>query len=459
MSVVAALFSGISGIVANGSALAVAGDNISNMSTPGFKSSVAVFESALSQRIGNAEIGLGGRLAGTTANFSQGGFQNSTRATDLAIQGSGFFIVDSEAGTRFYTRAGIFERNSDGNLVTSAGKLLLQGYSIDDTGATSGTLDSVNLANVTSSPEATSEIKLSLNLDAGSEILAGSLDGSSFSAAEASSNFNVTTTVYDSLGNARTVVTYFRHTASNEWTYHVLTSLDNLSNGNDTSVNGDGTGILTAGTITYNSDGSLNTAASSVALHTLHSAAGVATSVEPGEQINPASASPQNLIQWADGATAETIMTIDFGQVAGTDAVSTQYSSASIGRKVEQDGRSVGDLQSIAVTSDGKIAGVFSNGITRDIFKLPLASFANEEGLSRAGSNLYSESTDSGLAQLGDAQTAGRGEVRSFSIEQSNTDLAAEFVKVITFQRAFQASSRTVSTAAELLQDLVNIGR
>lgn len=449
MSVVAALFSGISGISSNGAALAVAGDNIANMSTPAFKSSVAVFESALTQRLGNAEIGLGGRLAGTTANFTQGGFANTTRPTDLAIQGSGFFIVESEGGERFYTRAGIFEKNGTGELVTSAGGLLLQGYAVDSDGGVSGTLSTINLSNIAFEPSATTSVSMSLNLDSSTAIRGDAFNGTSFPNAETTSDFSVTTNAFDSLGNSRTIITYFRKSAANTWTYHALTDGSNLS----TSVSG--SVIVGEGTMSFNSDGQLTGVVSSV----LSTGDNDGTR-EAGENVFDATdGGAAGTIPWAGGASAASPITFDFGQVSGSAASTTQYSASSAVRIISQDGGAQGDLQTISVDTDGTIFGTFSNGSSREVYRIPLATFANEEGLRRAGVNLYSENTSSGLPQIGAALTSGRGEVRSFSVEQSNTDLAAEFVKIITFQRAFQASSRTVSTAAELLQDLVNIGR
>ena len=160
------------------------------------------------------------------------------------------------------------------------------------------------------------------------------------------------------------------------------------------------------------------------------------------------------------GADAVTSLAHEFGQTSGSDVVTTQFASGeSTAKLVVQNGRAQGNLQSIEITKDGTIKGKFSNGTSRSLYKIPLATFPNEEGLSRVGSNLYSESAGSGSAQVGNANEGGKGEIRSFSIEQSNVDLATEFVRVITYQRAFQASARTVSTSASLLEDLVQLGR
>ena len=262
MTVISSLFSGISGIVANGSALSVAGDNIANMSTPAFKTSSAVFETALTQKIGLAEVGLGSRLAATSSNFTQGSFSSSTRDTDLAVQGKGFFIVDNASGSRFYTRAGYFERNSSGQLVTSGGGFILQGYSIsDDANETvSGTLSAISLQTVSSSPVETDEIEFSLNLDASADtgtftVGTTSSSASSFALAEAASNFSVSQTVYDSLGVSHSITTYFTKTAANTWSYNTLVAGEDLENYDGAAG---GTVILARGTIVFDTDGSIS---------------------------------------------------------------------------------------------------------------------------------------------------------------------------------------------------------
>ncbi|MDB5038224.1 MAG: Flagellar hook protein FlgE [Bacteriovoracaceae bacterium] len=449
MSVTAALYSGVSGITSNGDALSVSGDNIANISTPAFKASAAIFESALTQTIGGAQIGLGSRLAATSANFTQGAFAGSSKATDLAIQGKGFFVVKSAGGQNLYTRAGSFSQDRNGNLVTDTSGANLQGYSISESGVISGSLSSINVVNVTSSPAATTKVQLSFNLDA-SQPTAGAVDTTSFSNAAASSQFNMSATAHDSLGNDRTVVTYFRKVAANQWSYHVLTDGANLAN-----FTGTGTAVIQEGLLNFNSSGALT----SVTNAQVSSHLNTTGNLVPGDLINPALTAPANEIQWAGGASASGPITFDFGQIAGSVAKSTQYSAPSAPILTSQDGRANGSLQSINFSADGHVSGSFSNGVTRDMYKIPLATFANDEGLTRAGSNTYVESDTSGTAQIGDANASGRGSIKSNELEQSNTDLAGEFVKIITYQRGFQASSRTIQVAAELLQDLVQLGR
>jgi len=488
MTVISSLFSGISGIVTNGSALSVSGDNIANMSTPGFKSSVPVFESALSQRIGEAEVGLGSRLAGTSSNFTRGALKNTTRNTDLAIQGKGFFVVQSASGEQFYTRAGMFQQDSTGLLVTSAGGYQLQGYAITTNGSQeliAGTLSSINFSTVSSNPEATDEITYALNLNSDASTPAAAWDLDTFEDASSTSNFSYSQTIYDSLGNPRSITTYFRKVGDNTWDYRTLTAGSNLDPSvlaagfpNDGTVIigrgrltfSDGSGGIPAGSLTANND--LNQTLDEddnfgLGTHPRNASGVVIPEDVNGDRLIPAGGAIGRTdgIVWNNGAGSTVASSLgvplehSFG-VIGEGSSTTQYAATdSTLKSVIQNGRTQGELQSIEIESDGTIRGNFSNGATRNLLKIPVATFSNEDGLARQGTNLFTESGTSGQPQIGLPGTAGKGTLTSFAIEQSNVDLASEFVNIITLQRAFQASSRTVSTAAELLQDLVNLGR
>lgn len=467
MSVLASLYSGISGIVSNGSALSVSGDNIANMNTMAFKSGNALFESNLTQRIGDVEVGLGSRLAATNSSFTQGAFSSSTRSTDLAIQGEGFFGVQSAEGTRFYTRAGSFTKDPLGNLVTTVGGYQLLGYRIEN--GSEGTIEEViNFENVSSVPEASSFISMSINLDPDAEVIGGAFDGTTIANAEASSNFSVPSIMYDSLGRAQQVVTFFRRTDANEWEYYTMTDLANLD---DTMASGTGTAVIMAGDVEFDTDGTI---LMSTITNDGNGLTQASATISAGEILNATTGIP-----WA-GADAVALFNpgvitdgtftrdtdnpefiVDFGHLTGSSAVVTQYDTGG-GSSVSgtgTDGIGVGQLQSIDILKDGVVRGIFSNGQSQDLFRIPLVKFANQEGLSRVGANLFQATSNSGDPLFGRASQGGLGEIRSFSLEQSNVDLASEFVKIIQFQRAFQASSRTISAAADLLQDLVNLAR
>jgi len=482
MSILASLYSGISGILSNGSALSVSGDNIANMNTIAFKSGSALFESSLTQRIGDVEVGLGSRLATTSASFSQGAFASSTRPTDLAISGNGFFQVQNpNDNSLYYTRAGSFTQDSEGNMVTTIGGYQLLGYRITN-GTAGNIVEPVQLTGVSTEPISSSKIAISMNLNPNAEIPATAFDGSTLSAAEGSSNFSVPGTMYDSRGTARQVVTFFSRTADNDWNYYTLTDMENLDSA---QVSGTGTAVIMAGSVQFDTAGAMLTSTINNSGNGLQewntSAPGTSvvagSLINAGEILNTASGIPWagsdeialfDLGDYADTGTGFPVQTsgaaeflMDFGQAVGSEAVVTQYDAGGNSRvsDVTTDGSGVGELQSVEITKEGIVKGIFSTGSSRDLFRIPLASFANQEGLLRAGSNLYQASAASGEPRLGAAGSGEVGDVLAFNLEQSNVDLASEFVKIIQFQRAFQASSRTVSAAADLLQDLVQLGR
>lgn len=459
MTVLASLYSGISGIVSNGSALSVSGDNIANMNTMAFKASNALFESNLTQRIGEVEVGLGSRLAATNTAFTPGAFSSSSRSTDLAIQGNGFFIVQNSQGERFYTRAGSFTQNASGDLVSNVGGFFLLGYKIDEaTGSTVGELSTIRPSSVNSLPKASTTISMSLNLDPHAEILGNAFNGSSFAAAEASSNFSVPSTLYDSRGTPRSVVTYFRRTDENTWSFYTLTLMSNLEDGGGATLDPadeNSTVILKAGEIEFKTDGTFDAKTYGDQGATQWDAGGDAIEIEPGELLNADSDirwAGADLLDWED-------FELDFGDLGGSDAVATQSNGESVVTRVASNGRGFGELQSVEITSSGMVRGLFSNGESRNLYQIPLAIFPNNEGLVRVGSNVYQATSRSGDPLIGAPASSGRGEITAFALEQSNVDLATEFVKIIQFQRAFQASARTISSAADLLQDLVNLGR
>jgi flagellar hook protein FlgE len=464
MSVLASLFSGIAGINSNGSALSVSGDNISNMNTIAFKTRTALFESNLTQRIGDVEIGLGSQLAATNTAFSQGAFSSSSRSLDLAISGRGFFVVQNDQGERFYTRAGSFGQDQQGNIASLLGGYALMGYRLNETtGVAEGELSAMNINALSAQPVSSKRVSIDMNLDPNAPVIAGAFDPTSFADAQRTSNFDIPATVYDSRGTARSVVTYFRKTSENTWNFYTMTKMNNLQDGGGATVNNggdaDATCVLKAGTIAFNTDGSLSSKTYGTAGLDLWSA-----DVAPGDaQINPGELLDTNVdIRWAGADVLDwDDFQIDFGDLTGSKALSTQFDNGgdSTYTGVETDGAPFGTLQTLEITKGGLVRGIFSNGKSRDIYKIPLASFPNEEGLFRVGSNAYQASAKSGEALISGAGTVGLGEVQAFALEQSNVDLATEFVKIIQYQRAFQASSRTVSAASDLLQDLVNLGR
>jgi len=160
-----------------------------------------------------------------------------------------------------------------------------------------------------------------------------------------------------------------------------------------------------------------------------------------------------------DGTLVRQEFVLDLGQVGGFTRSITQYAEASSSKAVEQDGRTMGYLENFKIDSSGVITGVFSNGTTRALAQVAIATFANQGGLEKAGDNTFRQSNNSGLANIGPSGVAGKGEIRAGVLEMSNVDMAEQFTDMIVTQRGFQANSRTIQTADQLLQELLSLKR
>lgn len=401
--------SALSGLRNHQVMLDVVGNDIANVSTVGFKSSSTVFSDVLTQTLAGAgapgattggtnpaQIGLGSRLVGTVQSFTQGAIQRTGRATDLAIEGDGFFVV-SNAGQNFYTRAGSFTLDAAGNLTTPDG-MLVQGWQAGPTGIvdTNGALGAVQIrVGELLPPNQTANVSLGGNLSADAEI--GDVT-------------TLTVTGFDEQGNAVPLNMSFTKSAANEWTVTIpgVALTDNV-------LTFDGAGELTAP-----ADRTMN----------------IAGGVIPG----------------MPGA-----ITIDLG-AAGEPGRITQYGGSTSAAVLLQDGSEAGSLQSFNVSQDGMIVGSYSNGRTRPIGQVAMAVFTNPGGLERVA-GVWRETPNSGLAQIGTAGGGGRGLLSAGTLEMSNVDLAEEFTRLIVAQRGFQGNARVVTTADEILQEVVNLRR
>jgi flagellar hook protein FlgE len=433
MALTGALFSGVSGLNANGNAMNVIGDNIANVNTVGFKSSRAVFFDLLSAEVGGTKVGTGSRLAASSRLFTQGGVETTNSATDLAIEGKGMFVLQDAQGGNFYTRAGQFNLDKDGTLVNLQG-LKVQGFELDANGnPISGLTDITINSKRLLPPVVTSTIDLALNLDATSTVPTSALpaDAAGTQAAPsawfAGSNFSTVVTIFDSLGAAHDLTFLFRKTATaNEWNYRVVADAGEITGGtpgNLEQVNGAG------GLIAFNPDGSLNS--------------GVPTNITA---IGP--------IAWANGSNAQTIAAADV-QLTGT----TQFALPSAVTVLSQNGSPSGSVSSISIDTDGVITGHFSTGPTQPLYRIALADFSSPEGLTHLGDTLFAQSAQSGAPIFGNPGNGGLGTLLPGSLELSNVDLATEFVKMVTTQRGFQANSRIITVTDTLLEEVANLKR
>lgn len=420
------LYTGISGLDAYSQAMSVIGNNIANVNTVGFKASRISFEDILSQSLvgatGQFQIGRGVQVGSVQRLFSQSTFQTTSSATDLAIDGDGFFIV-SRDGTTLYTRAGQFYLDEQGILVNHRG-YALQGWMLDDQGSITSTLQDINLSNISSAPRATSRVVINVNLDVNEAILANPFDVTD---PVNTSSYMTPITVYDATGNGHLVNVYFRKQDNDTWEWHALLDGAELEGGTP------GNQEVAAGSLDF-TDGKLQTETFSTPFS----------------------------VQFFGTSGAQSI-DFDFGNSideggTGLDG-STEFAGGSTTKFLSQDGYTQGNLISIQIDNEGVVSGVFSNGQSRQVYQVALARFTSPWGLTSIGGNLFAETTHSGPPIVGEAGSSGLGQINSNSLELSNVDLATEFVEMIKTQQAFQANSRIITTTDQMLQEIVNLKR
>ena len=409
---IASLYAGISGLSANSTAMTVIGDNIANVNTTAFKGNRSHFANILSTSLGGdsatGNVGRGVEFWGTNAQWTQGSMENTSNATDLAINGKGFFMVQDVGGANFYTRAGSFTFDKEGYLVNPDG-LRLQGYKIDAAGNI-GSISSVYIPGErTSAPLATTEFNFDINLSANAAV---------------NDTYTTAQTVYDSLGNAVPVTLTFTKTGNSAWSVA----------GSVPATTGSGVTIGGAASmpITFNSSGVMTAPAADVTV----------------------------AVTMTNGATSPLSLTWDFYDASGVSHGDVTGFASDSGTTFQyQDGYPAGTLRGISVDEQGVVTATYSNGEMTPMFQVALADFPSYDGLTKMGSNLYAQSMSSGQVLPGTAGTGRLGNVAPGSLEMSNVDLAEEFVKMITTQRAFQANSKVITTSDEILQDLINIKR
>lgn len=437
MSILNSMYSAVSGLQANGQGMSIISDNISNVNTVGFKKSRGNFQDLMSMTVlgvGNfSQIGMGSALMNVQQLFGQGAFENSTNATDMSINGGGFFMVSGTVeGTTstFYTRAGQFVFDKDGYLVNQQG-LKVQGYAVnptDPTGAITGGIGDIRITDTQIQPQATANMELNANLDSNATAIpAGFGTPTTFDGATQASNFHTVVTVYDSLGNAHDMTTYFTKTADNTWSWNAVVPGSDVGSTDEIS-------ILGSGTVTFDTDGNL-------------------TTLTPNPPVI-------NNIAFT-GATPQSI-TLDLGTPGATDPNNiglTQYAGNSATLFASQDGFATGNLRYINVNEDGLITGAYSNGETLNLGKVALANFQSNTGLKKLGGNLWGETTDSGVPLVGEANTGSRGTIMGNTLEQSTVDLAEEFVDMIVTQKAFEANSKSIQTTNTMLDTVMQLKR
>lgn len=459
------LYSGVSGLQNHQTRMDVIGNNVSNVNTTGFKRGRVNFQDMISQQMAGAakpteekggvnpkEVGLGMTVASIDTVFTQGNLQSTGIATDLAIQGNGFFL-EKNGEKSYYTRAGAFSLDSDGTLVNPANGFKVQGYMAREINGemvlqTSATPEDLVIPVGSKDPaKATSSVKYACNLNKNTpEIQEGA------NAADvAKGTWSIEEKVYDSFGNTHLLTINLTRVpgVANQWRAEVNVDANNADFtqtrvglgttdgvGNTFLVNFDNTGTLQSVT---DEAGNLTNPTGEVILQ--------ASYTVPGANPNE------------DGTPYRQTMDINLGTIGSQKNTITQSASPSSTKAFFQDGYTMGYLENFKIDSSGIITGVYSNGSSRTIGQLALATFSNQNGLEKAGENTYVESNNSGLANIGISGIAGKGSLLAGALEMSNVDLSEQFTDMIVTQRGFQSNAKTIQTADTLLETVLSLKR
>ncbi|MDR6214092.1 flagellar hook protein FlgE [Paracidovorax wautersii] len=414
---------GLSGLNASSKNLDVIGHNIANSNTTGFKASRTEFAEMVASAIGaggggGQNAGIGVETAAIAQQFAQGNLSVTGNSLDVAINGNGFFTLQQGDGSRAYTRAGNFKLDDRGNVVTNSGAGVM-GYSLDPATGLRTSSNAVPLQFPTSAPipaKQTASITAEFNLDARAPLAAGDATATPPVPATPRSTYGTSLNVYDSQGVAKPVNLYFEKTGSNTWA--VYDSLD--------------TAAPSLGNITFDNNGKITGPA----------AAPPASGFALPMTISPTPPNPNNLPNYSVDLKLSDV---------------TQFGSKFSVSDLSQDGYASGMLTGINIEDNGTVMARYSNGVTRAEGQVALASFRNTQGLMAVGGNNWVETFESGQPVMGTPSEGNFGALRSGALEESNVDLTAELVNMMTAQRAYQANAQTIKTQDQVMSTLVNL--
>ena len=467
------LYSGVSGLQNHQIRMDVIGNNIANVNTTGFKRGRVNFQDMISQQLSGAakpteekggvnpkEVGLGMTVAAIDTVFTQGNLQSTGISTDVAIQGNGFFI-EKNGEKSYYTRAGAFSLDQNGTLVNPANGMRVQGWMARELNGemivqTAATPTDLTIPVGSKDPaKATQNINFACNLNKNTPVV----PENATEAERAKGTWNTEFKIYDSFGNEHLLTVSFvrdRDTV-NEWvaTVNVDPDTETLDeDGNPQNVTSTLVGFdATAGQgntfrVRFDNNGTLERVTDVSGQE----------SNESGEIILQASyIVPES--NDVDGNPYRQTMNINLGTIGSMINTVTQSASASSTKAFYQDGYALGYLENFKIDSTGTITGVYSNGTNRTIGQLAMATFANQNGLEKAGDNTYVKSNNSGEAKINASGIAGAGSLLAGALEMSNVDLTEQFTDMIVTQRGFQSNAKTIQTADTLLETVLSLKR
>jgi flagellar hook protein FlgE len=404
----------LSALNADSTAIDIVGNNLANLNTTGFKASSVDFSDVMAEQLGagsgNGQVGLGVGQVSSIQDFTQGTVTPVTTggSLDAAIQGNGFFVVKDSNNNQLYTRDGSFQLSATGELETETGQLV-QGWTATNgvVNANGPTGDITVPVGSTMAPSATANMSMNVNLDSSTAV---------------NGTFSAPITVYDSLGQAQTLTVAFTETSAGNWNYNVTIPTADVTAGTSTTV--------ATGTLTFDANGNLT---------------------------SPAAGSPVaiSVTGLADGANTLNI-NWNLYNSSGTQQI-TQYSQTSAMSDPTQDGFAAGTVSGVSIQNGGLMVANYSNGQQVTVGQLAIASIANPTSLLQVGDNNLQASAATAQAAIGASGTGGNGTVEGGSLEASNTDMASEFTKLLSYERSYQAASRVITTSDTLAQETVNL--
>jgi len=429
MGVLSSLYTGVSGLSAQGEALGVIGDNIANANTVGFKASRAEFQTIIAKSLkgvlGGNQIGRGVKLAAVNPILQQGNLDPSEKATDLAISGDGYFVLKGSDGSSF-TRDGSFHFDKEGYLVTNDNQKV-QGFQADANGVIINKVGDIRFPRALIPAQATQIVNLEINLD--SRIVEPKVFNpeSPFD----SSDFSTGVELFDSQGNKHLMTMFFnRQPGTRSWNWKGLVDGKEVTGGVEGKLS-----EVAAGNLVFSDKGVLET-----------------------ETVT------NSAFNFTNGAFQNQQIKIDFGDAIITDKGkgidgSKQYGKDSDLISWRQDGSAAGTITNMSFNDEGVLTAIYTNGQAQDLSQIVLSKFENPEALFKVGNNRMKEARSSGTPSVGKPGRAGRGRLFSKSLERSTVDLALEFVNLIQNQKAFQANAKIITTTDQLLEEVINLKR
>lgn len=427
MGILSSLYTGVSGLTAQGEALGVVGDNIANANTTGFKASRAEFQDIVAKNLkgilGGNQIGRGTKIGAVNPILTQGNTDATDKVTDLAISGDGYFILRGSDGESF-TRDGSFHFDRQGYLTTNDNQKV-QGYVADESGKIINKMGDIKFPRALIPAKGTKEVKIDLNLDSRAETT------KKFDLKDpyATSHYSTGVEVFDSQGNKHLVTLFFNKTEDRQWEYTGVCDGKEVTDGKEGDM-----GVVLKGKLKFTVDGKLEE-----------------------QEVTESS------FNFAGGALQDQKIKINFGDDIksggkGLDGTK-QYGKDSDLISWHQDGSAAGTITNLSFNDEGVLTALYSNGEARDLAQIGMAKFENAEAMFKVGNNRLKESRDSGTPAFGQPNRAGRGKLFAKSLERSTVDLAAEFVNLIQNQRGFQANAKTITTTDELLNEVIQLKR